>query len=453
MSADHLPEKLELQPITRVEGQVALPGSKSLSNRYLLLAALSSYLNKSTQTVELTNFLESDDTQRLADALQQLGWSVERLQADPLRNQGSVLSLGGQFSVSEQSRRLFLGNAGTAYRPLTAALCAFPGRFILEGEPRMYERPIGPLVQALRQLGAEVKELGSAGFPPLEVGGSSLRGGSCQLDVSLSSQYLSSLLMAAPLAKDQVEIELVGEQVSPSYVQMTIGLLKHFGIAVDFHSSPRPSYTVRPQTFTCPATIQVESDATSASYFLAAGAIGGGPVRVVGVGRDSCQGELAFADVLQEMGAQVEWGSDWVQVSRPSDTQLRGLSKNLNDMPDAAMTLAMVALFANSPTAITGVANWKIKETDRQAALYQELTKIGATVELLQDGIRVHPLSHADWRSSEIETYQDHRMAMCFSLAAFGPKTQTILNPACVSKTFPDYFLGGSPWKRLQKLA
>lgn len=439
------PGRLVLEPVSNVHGQVVLPGSKSLSNRYLLLAALASFANQSEQSIQLNNFLESDDTRHLVSALSQLGWSVERPKP-------SQIVLSGKFGGGQQSTKLFLGNAGTAYRPLTAALCAFPGRFILEGEPRMYERPIGPLLEALRQLGADLKELGEPGFPPVEVGGRSLVGGRCQLDVSLSSQYLSALLMAAPLAQKTVEIEPMGTQVSPSYVLMTIGLLKQFGVAVDYQADPRPTYRVSPQNLTCPTTISVESDATSASYFLAAGAIGGGPVRVIGVGKGSCQGELAFADVLERMGATVEWGADWVQVSRSPSTSLRGVSENLNDVPDAAMTLAMVALFADSPTAIRGVANWKIKETDRQAALYNELTKIGATVDLLEDGIRVHPLALENWRSSEIETYHDHRMAMCFSLASFGPKPQTILDPGCVSKTFPDFFSQGSPWNKLAPL-
>ncbi len=258
--------------------------------------------------------------------------------------------------------------------------------------------------------------------------------------------------MAAPLAQKTVEIEPLGTQVSPSYVLMTIGLLKQFGVTVEEPTEQSPVYRVVPQRLICPSTISVESDATSASYFLAAGAIGGGPVRVLGVGKGSCQGELAFANVLETMGATVEWGTDWVQVSRPPNICLKGIDTNLNDVPDAAMTLAMVALFADSPTAIRGVANWKIKETDRQAALYNELTKIGATVELLEDGIVVHPLPTEKWRSAEIETYHDHRMAMCFSLASFGPKPQTILDPACVSKTFPDFFAQGSPWNKLAPL-
>jgi 3-phosphoshikimate 1-carboxyvinyltransferase len=444
MSDNDAAQRLVLQPVSQVQGQVVLPGSKSLSNRYLLLAALASYANRSEQSIQLNNFLESDDTRHLVSALSQLGWTVERPKP-------SQILLSGKFG-GRQSTKLFLGNAGTAYRPLTAALCAFPGRFILEGEPRMYERPIGPLLDALRQLGAEVNDLGAPGFPPVEVGSSSLIGGRCQLDVSLSSQYLSALLMAAPLAQKAVEIEPLGTQVSPSYVLMTIGLLKQFGVTVDVQTDPSPSYRVVPQRLICPSIISVESDATSASYFLAAGAIGGGPVRVLGVGKGSCQGELAFANVLETMGATVEWGPDWVQVSRPQNICLKGIDANLNDVPDAAMTLAMVALFGDSPTAIRGVANWKIKETDRQAALYNELTKIGATVELLEDGIVVHPLPAESWRSAEIETYHDHRMAMCFSLASFGPKPQTILDPACVSKTFPDFFAQGSPWNKLAPL-
>lgn len=427
-------------------GSVVLPGSKSLSNRYLLLGALAN-AQGTTQEQRLRNFLRSDDTARLQEALEQLGWSIG------FEDEPEGAGAGGQTQVVVGSRRcsapldcrLFLGNAGTAYRPLAAVLSSnlFQGRFRLEGEPRMHERPIGPLVNALRQLGADVHELAVPGFPPLEIAGSTLVGGRCQLDCTHSSQFLSSLLMAAPLAVEPVEIECQGDLVSQGYVAMTIGLMAHFGVQVYSEGSGR-FYRVEPQKYLGSSQgIEVESDATSASYFLAAGAIGGTRVRVWGVGRPSCQGELAFAEVLKRMGAQVRWGRNWVEVSRVGP--LRGVDEDLRELPDAAMTLAVVALFAEGPTTIRGVANWKLKETDRQAALASELAKVGAQVELLEDGIRVFPIHH--WKSARIETYNDHRMAMCFALTCFGPEKQEILDPGCVSKTFPQFF---RLWQSLQ---
>lgn len=417
---------LQLPSRSHFAGQIRLPGSKSLSNRLLLMAALA------RQSVTLDGFLESDDTARLREALTALGWRVE----------GTTSVVIEPATPLPASARLFLGNAGTAVRPLTAVLTTFPGEFVLEGEPRMHERPIGPLVDALRELGADIECQGLEGFLPLRIRGASLAGGKARVDATLSSQFITALLMAAPRAREAVEFVTVGDEVSLSYVDMTIRQLALFGIAVE-RPAPR-TYRVQPQTFRAPARLTVEGDATAASYFLGAGAIAGGPVRVIGAGKESCQGEIAFADVLSKMGAQITWGPDWVEVA---GGRLQGVDLDLRDLPDAAMTLATVALFAQGPTTIRGVANWRVKETDRQAALAQELRKVGAQVELLEDGIRVTPPSPL--RSAEIETYNDHRMAMSFALASLGPVPQTILDPACVNKTFPHFF---TEWERLASL-
>ena len=412
-----------LEATSRFQGQLHLPGSKSLSNRLLLLAALS------RRPVTLHRFLESQDTAHLRAALVLLGWDVRG---------GPTVEIEQAGPIPDRAR-LFLGNAGTAFRPLTAVLATLPGEFVLEGLPRMHERPIGPLVEALRELGADIEYLGQSGYPPLRVCGPTLRGGRARLDATFSSQFITALLMAAPGAESTVEFSTIGEEVSLSYVDMTIRQLELFGIKVE---RPEPRvYRVRPQSYHAPRQLTVEGDAAAASYFLGGAAVAGGPVRVVGAGRASCQGELGFVEVLARMGARVSWGEDWVEVT---GAPLHGVDEDLRDLPDAAMTLATVALFAEGPTTIRGVANWRVKETDRQAALAQELVKVGARVELLEDGIRVHPPERL--LSAAIETYADHRMAMSFALASLGQVAQTILDPGCVDKTFPNFF---REWRRL----
>jgi 3-phosphoshikimate 1-carboxyvinyltransferase len=411
------PAAITLGPSSRFAGELRLPGSKSLSNRLLLLAALS------CERTRLDGFLESDDTAHLKAALRTLGWSIE--------GQTSV-EIAPERPMPFEAR-LYLGNAGTAVRPLTAVLTTFLGHFVIEGEPRMHERPIGPLVETLRQLGARIEELGQPGFPPLRIHGGELPGGQASIDATLSSQFITAVLMAAPRATSAVELTTVGDEVSLSYVEMTVRQLALFGVEV---TRPKArTYRIEPQTYRSPGHLRVEGDATSASYFLGAAAVAGGPVTVLGAGRDSCQGEIGFAAVLQQMGARVEWGPDWVKVERD---QLRGTDLDLRDLPDAAMTLAAVALFAEGSTTIRGVANWRVKETDRQAALIAELTKLGAEVEALPDGIRIHP--PVELKSAQLETYGDHRMAMSMALASLGPVPQTILDPGCVAKTFPDFF-------------
>lgn len=402
-------------------GEVTLPGSKSLSNRLLLLAALAE------GETRLRGLLDSDDVAHLRRALLDLGVLLE-LESDTWVVRPRSLN---------QQADLFLGNAGTAFRPLTAVLAATPGDFILRGQPRMHERPIGPLVEALRLWGAEIEYLGEPGYPPLRIRGRKLSGGVTRVDGSISSQFVSALLMATPLLTAPSTIEVVGELVSQPYIDLTIRQMAQFGVAVQ-RVNPR-CYQVGQGSYRSPGDLWVEGDATAASYFLAAGAIAGGPVRVFGAGRNSQQGEIRFAQVLGQMGAQVTWGDNWVELAAPAHgARLQGVSCDLNDIPDSAMTLAMVALFAQGPSEIRGVANWKVKECDRQQALHDELLKLGARVELLPDGLRVSPPQ--TWKSARIATYDDHRMAMCFSLAALGPVALEIENPECVAKTFPHYF-------------
>ncbi len=415
---------MTLPPLASIDGEVTIPGSKSLSNRILLLAALSD------GTTEITNLLRSDDIERMLEALQTLGVACE-LNADGTRcvvtGRNGPLSAAGAVS-------LFLGNAGTAMRPLTAALCLGQGEFTLEGVPRMYERPIGDLVDALRQCGADIDYLGTPGFPPLKIRGTGLKGGTVRIKGNISSQFLTALLMSAPLADGELRIEVDGELVSKPYIDITLAVMRQFGVHVD--NADYQVLTVRQgQRYRSPGQIMVEGDASSASYFLAAAAIAGGTVRVHGVGTASVQGDVAFADVLASMGARVTWSDRWIEVTRD---KLHGIDVDLNHIPDAAMTIATTALFADGPTAIRNIYNWRVKETDRLYAMATELRKLGATVEEGDDYLIVQPLDQL--QPAEIETYDDHRIAMCFSLAAFGNAPITILDPGCTAKTFPTYF-------------
>ncbi|WP_411991722.1 3-phosphoshikimate 1-carboxyvinyltransferase [Agarivorans sp. DSG3-1] len=424
-------EQLTLQPISRINGEINLPGSKSVSNRALLLAALAE-----GETV-LSNLLDSDDIRHMLNALKTLGVSYQ-LSDD--RSRCRVTGLGRAFKV-EQAEELFLGNAGTAMRPLCAALCLSQGEFTLTGEPRMEERPIGALVDALRQVGADVTYLKTEGYPPLNIKGTGLKGGKVDVDGSVSSQFLTAFLMAAPYAEQDIEISIVGELVSKPYIDITLKMMSAFGIEVENDNYQR--FVVKgQQTYTGAGEFLVEGDASSASYFLAAGAIKGGEVKVTGVGKKSMQGDVLFADVLAAMGADIEWGDDYI-IARSGE--LSAVDLDMNHIPDAAMTIATAALFAKGTTAIRNVYNWRVKETDRLAAMAAELKKVGATVVEGHDFIEVTPpakLNHA-----AIDTYDDHRMAMCFSLVALSDTAVTINDPKCTSKTFPDYF------ERLQQLS
>ncbi|WP_260258869.1 3-phosphoshikimate 1-carboxyvinyltransferase [Vibrio intestinalis] len=417
-------ESLTLQPINKVDGEVNLPGSKSVSNRALLLAALAK------GTTRLTNLLDSDDIRHMLNALTQLGVSYQ-LSAD--KTECEVEGLGGAFD-STDSLELFLGNAGTAMRPLAAALCLGKGEYVLTGEPRMKERPIGHLVDALKQAGAQVEYLENENYPPLKIQGTGLAGGTVDIDGSISSQFLTAFLMSAPLAKDDVTINIVGELVSKPYIDITLHIMAQFGVEVD--NRDYQQFVIKAgQQYIAPGDFLVEGDASSASYFLAAAAIKGGAIKVTGIGKNSIQGDIQFADALEKMGAQIEWGDDYV-ISRAGE--LNAVDMDFNHIPDAAMTIATTALFAKGTTAIRNVYNWRVKETDRLSAMATELRKVGAEVEEGEDYIIVTPpsqLTHA-----AIDTYDDHRMAMCFSLVALSDTPVTINDPKCTSKTFPDYF-------------
>ena len=415
---------LTLEPIARVEGTVNLPGSKSVSNRALLLAALAH------GTTRLTNLLDSDDIRHMLNALKTLGVKYE-LSAD--KTACTVHGLGRSFSSAEPVS-LFLGNAGTAMRPLCAALCLSNGEFMLTGEPRMEERPIAHLVDALRQAGAHIHYLKKEGYPPLTIEGKGLWGGEVVIDGSVSSQFLTAFLMAAPLASGDVRIRIRGELVSKPYIDITLHIMKQFGVTVE-HDNYQVFYVRGNQTYVSPGKFLVEGDASSASYFLAAGAIKG-KVRVTGIGKDSIQGDIRFADVLEKMGAKITWGDDFIEAENVGE--LQAVDLDLNQIPDAAMTIATAALFAKGKTAIRNIYNWRVKETDRLGAMTTELRKVGAEVVEGHDFIEITPT--VELKHAAIDTYNDHRIAMCFSLVALSDTPVTINDPGCTSKTFPDYF-------------
>ena len=417
-------DQLTLAPIRHVDGEVTIPGSKSLSNRILLLAAMAE------GTTCIRNLLDSDDVRHMLTALKSLGVNVSLSEQN---TQCVVEGIAGALS-SLQPKELFLGNAGTAMRPLTAALCLGEGNFELTGEPRMYERPIGDLVDCLRACGADISYKGNQGFPPLKITGTGLNGGTVSIKGNISSQFLTAMLMAAPLAKDDLTIEVEGELVSKPYIDITLDVMAKFGVVVDNQDYQR--FIIQGnQTYQSPGEIMVEGDASSASYFLAAAAIGGGKVRVHGTGKASVQGDKVFADVLAQMGAKVTWSDYWIEVEH---VELNAIDVDLNHIPDAAMTIATTALFAKGTTAIRNVYNWRVKETDRLSAMATELRKVGAEVEEGEDYIVIQPPEKI--QSASIDTYDDHRVAMCFSLAAFGESEITINDPGCTSKTFPNYF-------------
>jgi 3-phosphoshikimate 1-carboxyvinyltransferase len=426
----HYPEHLDLEPVMHAEGTVRLPGSKSISNRTLLLAALS----EGTTTIH--DLLASDDTLVMLGALQKLGIRWEQLD----ERTHIVHGAGGALPIHEAD--LFMGNAGTAIRPLTAALAVIGGDYTLHGVQRMHERPIGDLVEALNAVGAQIEYTGNEGFPPLRIRRGHIHASRMSVRGNVSSQFLTALLMVAPLmAKDHpVTIEVVGELISKPYIEITLNLMRRFGVKVE--QDGWAAFTVQPgQRYHTPGSIHVEGDASSASYFLAAGAIAGGPVRVEGVGRDSIQGDVRFAEALEQMGAVVTRGDTWIEAR--ADGVLKAIDADFNHIPDAAMTIAVAALYADGPSTLRNIASWRVKETDRLAAMAIELRKVGAIVEEGEDYIRITPPTELS--PATIDTYDDHRMAMCFSLASLDGKARRgnamrINDPKCVAKTFPDYF-------------
>ncbi|HIH4388301.1 TPA: 3-phosphoshikimate 1-carboxyvinyltransferase [Citrobacter freundii] len=416
-------ESLTLQPIARVDGTINLPGSKSVSNRALLLAALAN------GTTVLTNLLDSDDVRHMLNALNVLGISYT-LSAD--RTRCEIIGNGGALHA-QGSVELFLGNAGTAMRPLAAALCLGSNDIVLTGEPRMKERPIGHLVDALRQGGAKIDYLEQENYPPLRLRGG-FTGGQVEVDGSVSSQFLTALLMTAPLAPQDTTIAIKGDLVSKPYIDITLNLMKTFGVEIENQNYQH--FVVKgQQQYQSPGAYLVEGDASSASYFLAAGAIKGGTVKVTGIGRNSMQGDIRFADVLEKMGATITWGDDFIACTRG---ELNAVDMDMNHIPDAAMTIATAALFAKGTTTLRNIYNWRVKETDRLFAMATELRKVGAEVEEGHDFIRITP--PATLQFADIATYNDHRMAMCFSLVALSDTPVTILDSKCTAKTFPDYF-------------
>ncbi|MEX0941293.1 MAG: 3-phosphoshikimate 1-carboxyvinyltransferase [Pseudomonadales bacterium] len=416
--------QLILTPIKQVSGQVLLPGSKSLSNRALLLSALA------RGSTHLTNLLKSEDTSRMVEALTQLGIGIE-LSDD--WNNCSIVGNGGLFRVPTNTR-FYLGNAGTAIRPLTAVLSLVPGTFTIDGDHYMRERPIDHLADALTQLGASIRYIGKSGHPPLILEGGHVKGGKVSMPGNISSQFLTALLMALPLAEHDSEITVVGDQVSKPYLDITLDIMARFGVSASHRDYGCFSVPAN-QAYHSPGEYLIEGDASSATYFFAAAAIRGGRVRVNGVGKDSVQGDIKFLDVIEAMGANVTRHDNWIEVSRG---ELRAIDMDLNHIPDAAMTVATMALFATGTTTIRNVYNWRVKETDRMTAMATELGKLGAEVKTGDDYIVISPPSKI--RSATIDTYGDHRMAMAFSLAALGDSSITINDPQCTAKTFPDYF-------------
>jgi 3-phosphoshikimate 1-carboxyvinyltransferase len=426
----HYPHHLDLQPAAHVAGTVRLPGSKSISNRTLLLAALA---GGSTTIVDL---LDSDDTMVMLCALKSLGIKWEQV------DDRTHIVHGADGALPVRAADLFMGNAGTAIRPLTAALAVIGGDYTLHGVARMHERPIGDLVDALNAVGAQIEYTGVPGYPPLRIRRGHIQAARMSVRGNVSSQFLTALLMAAPLmAKEHpVSIDVEGELISKPYIEITLNLMRRFGVTVE--QDGWRSFTVRPgQRYASPGTIHVEGDASSASYFLAAGAIAGGPVRVEGVGRDSIQGDVRFSDALEQMGVTITKGDNWIEAS--SNGVLKAIDADFNHIPDAAMTIAVAALYADGTSTLRNIASWRVKETDRLAAMATELRKLGAVVEEGADYLTVTP--PAAILPAAIDTYDDHRMAMCFSLASLDGAARRgaamrINDPKCVAKTFPDYF-------------
>ena len=434
---------LDLPSLQQAGGTVTLPGSKSISNRVLLLSALC------TGSTWVHDLLDSDDTRVMLTALRQLGCGVE---AKSGTNSVCITGLGQDHSKGTSAGlkkpatpiEFFMGNAGTAMRPLTAALAVMGGDFTLKGVPRMHERPIGDLVDALRLLGCHIDYLGKDGYPPLRVLSPHLQlDKPIQVRGDVSSQFLTALLMSLPLAaRKDIVIEVVGELISKPYIEITLNLLSRYGI--DVKRDGWQSFTIPAGShYTSPGEIHVEADASSASYFIALGALASTDqaVRIQGVGASSIQGDIRFMDAAAQMGAHIESGPNWLEIKRGT-WPLKAIDLDCNHIPDAAMTLAVMALYADGPSTLRNIASWRVKETDRIAAMAKESRKLGAQVEEGTDWLRIHPLPAGQWKTASIHTYDDHRVAMCFSLAAFNAdqKAVRIEDPKCVAKTFPDYF-------------
>lgn len=434
-------DSLYLPAVTKAKGEITLPGSKSISNRTLLLAALAN------GTTEIRDLLVSDDTARMLEALEKLGVKLEK------KSETVWLVYGCNGHFPNKKSDLFLGNAGTAFRPLTAVLAFSKGHYNLSGEPRMHERPIGDLIDALRQTGANIDYLENDGYPPLKITPAELNlSNTIKIRGDVSSQFLTALLMALPLTGQAATIEVIGELISKPYIEITLNLMAKFGVQIQregWQSFRIPANSL----YQSPGYYFVEGDASSASYFLAAGAIGGGPVRVIGINKESIQGDVKFAYTLDPdktepeytnaplsyMGANISWFDNYMESRSPKSGKLMALDLDCNHIPDAAMTLAILALFAEGTTTLRNIASWRVKETDRISAMATELRKLGAIVEEGVDFIRITPPPQLR-PNVVIDTYDDHRMAMCFSLVSLGGVPIFINDPKCVNKTFPNYF-------------
>lgn len=423
-----------LPQVRQAQGKLQLPGSKSISNRALLLAAMTSGHTR------LTGVLESDDTEVMLDSLAQLGITTQRLQPSSYEVQGGW----GQLKPQAE---LFLRNAGTAMRSLTAALAWAGGDYQLSGIERMHERPIEDLVSALNAGGAQIEYLGQPGCPPLRIRPAQpIAGHTFTVKGNVSSQFLTALLMVAPLVaqktKQAVHIKVDGPLISQPYIAITLAMMADFGVQVEHEDWQH--YVIAAQSrYVSPGHYAVEGDASSASYFLALGAIGGGPIQIDGVGASSVQGDVQFAQVIEAMGGQVDYQPDYLVVRGPrvhAGERLRAFDKSFDLIPDAAMTAAALAMYADGPCTLRDIGSWRVKETDRIHAMQTELQRLGARVESGPDWLQVHPIAAEQWQAAQIKTYDDHRIAMCFSLAAFAPVRVEILDPDCVSKTFPNYF-------------
>lgn len=413
---------LKLSKIDAVNGRVNLPGSKSLSNRALLISALSE------GRTELLNLLKSDDTSRMLEALTQLGVHLSQR-----GNTCEVTGIGHAFDFGLNRLEFDLGNAGTAMRPLCAALAFSSGVFKLTGEPRMLERPIGPLVEALKSIGIHIDYLNNDGFPPVQIRGGVPSAHEVSIDGSLSSQFITALLIASPLAGG-LKIKVSGDLISKPYVDLTVKLMERFGVTVKRRGYSE--FTVEPDAhYVSPESFLIEGDATGATYFAAAAAIAG-QVQIYGIGNDSTQGDVAFFEVLERMGAKVVRHSDCIEVSHQD--KLKGITIDMNAMPDAAMTLVPMALYTDGPVTITNIGSWRVKETDRIEAMATEMKRLGVKVESGEDFISIDASVRND-QTPVFNTYKDHRMAMCMSLCAFDRDVE-INDPECVNKTFPTYF-------------
>jgi len=414
----------KLKAVQSVFGQVTLPGSKSITNRILLLSAIA----KGKTTIK--HPLQSDDTHHMIEALKIL--QVDLTQ----KENGDILIQGARGQFKNKSAKIFLGNAGTAFRPLTAALAFSQGDYMLSGVPRMHERPIKDLVDALLQLNADITYLNEEGYPPLKISPSEIIiNGSVKIRGDISSQFLTALLMAIPLTKKEVSIEIVGDLISKPYIGITLNLMNRFGVQV---KKIDWQYFVIPGSggYVSPGEIFVEGDASSASYFLAAGVLAG-DIEVKGIGKNSIQGDIKFTEALTLMGAEIQILEGSIKASKAST--LQAINLDCNHIPDAAMTLAVLALFANGTTKLHNIGSWRVKETDRIKAMATELKKFGAEVVEGEDFIEITPPLHIK-ENIEIDTYDDHRMAMCFSLVSLKNIPIIINDPACVNKTFPTYF-------------